>query len=455
MTPPAPPVPTFQSTGSEMVAFDGYVYFAANDGVVGNELWRTDGTPAGTTLVKDFNVGNAASSGNPRQLTVVGTRMFLIATTTASPYAVFTIDQGGTPQATSVTGGVAGSQATGGTLMGAVDGKALLNHYDGSTNKLYSLGASGSVFAADHRRQQQRRRDRRPRPWAAGPTTGRPPGNNSATEPWRTNGTTAAAGQGDRPGINGSGPSDFIATGNRAYFTADDGVHGRELWVTDGTDGGTQIVHEHHPLNVGTSISTGRPTATSSTTCPTIRPPVRRSGARKAPTPRRGWSRTSRRARAGSGQIQLFPFKDGFGMLRGSDVYASDGTDAGTTLLNTVDGDGYGPALPDGGGIEVLLPWRILPLRERRLALGRHPAGTFALTAGAFDGGPPGLPVRRSLRRSWATRSSSPRSTRTPSATPSPAARAGSTSSTPARPTRPAGPRPRRRSPARRRSGRS
>ncbi len=48
VTPPAPPVPTFQSTGLEMVAFDGYVYFAANDGVVGNELWRSDGTPAGT-----------------------------------------------------------------------------------------------------------------------------------------------------------------------------------------------------------------------------------------------------------------------------------------------------------------------------------------------------------------------------------------------------------------------
>jgi hypothetical protein len=42
LVPPAPPGPTFLSTGLEMVAFDGYVYFAANDGVVGNELWRTD-----------------------------------------------------------------------------------------------------------------------------------------------------------------------------------------------------------------------------------------------------------------------------------------------------------------------------------------------------------------------------------------------------------------------------
>ena len=83
--------------------------FAANDGVVGNELWRTDGTPAGTTLVQDFNVGNAGANGNPRQLMVAGNRMFLVATTASTGNAVFTIDPGGTPQPTTVTGGVAGS----------------------------------------------------------------------------------------------------------------------------------------------------------------------------------------------------------------------------------------------------------------------------------------------------------------------------------------------------------
>ena len=46
-----PPVPTFQSTGVEMVAFGGYVYFAANDGVLGNdggyEAAFTNVVPAG------------------------------------------------------------------------------------------------------------------------------------------------------------------------------------------------------------------------------------------------------------------------------------------------------------------------------------------------------------------------------------------------------------------------
>ncbi len=32
-------------------------YFNADDGINGRELWRTDGTPAGTQLVKDINPG--------------------------------------------------------------------------------------------------------------------------------------------------------------------------------------------------------------------------------------------------------------------------------------------------------------------------------------------------------------------------------------------------------------
>lgn len=36
------------------------IYFAATDAVNGTELWRTDGTPAGTTIIADFNPGIAA-----------------------------------------------------------------------------------------------------------------------------------------------------------------------------------------------------------------------------------------------------------------------------------------------------------------------------------------------------------------------------------------------------------
>ena len=42
----------------------GILYFAANDGINGNELWRSDGTSSGTYLVKDIAPGAASSNAN-------------------------------------------------------------------------------------------------------------------------------------------------------------------------------------------------------------------------------------------------------------------------------------------------------------------------------------------------------------------------------------------------------
>ena len=49
-------------------AFDGDVYFSAHDGPTkhGFELWKSDGTPAGTKLVKDIWPGTNSSFPTPR-----------------------------------------------------------------------------------------------------------------------------------------------------------------------------------------------------------------------------------------------------------------------------------------------------------------------------------------------------------------------------------------------------
>ena len=59
----------------------GTLFFAANDGTNGYELWKSDGTAAGTVLVKDIYPGGYARhySSNPANLTNVGGTLFFSA----------------------------------------------------------------------------------------------------------------------------------------------------------------------------------------------------------------------------------------------------------------------------------------------------------------------------------------------------------------------------------------
>lgn len=56
------------------VAIGNTLYFSADDGTNGEELWESDGTEAGTVLVKDIR--NGSYGGNPRHLTVIGNTLY-------------------------------------------------------------------------------------------------------------------------------------------------------------------------------------------------------------------------------------------------------------------------------------------------------------------------------------------------------------------------------------------
>lgn len=58
------------------------VYYSANDGASGFELWRTDGTEAGTVQVKDIYAG--ANSSYPADLTVFGGTLYFGAINTGT-----------------------------------------------------------------------------------------------------------------------------------------------------------------------------------------------------------------------------------------------------------------------------------------------------------------------------------------------------------------------------------
>ena len=68
-------------------------------------------------------------------------------------------------------------------------------------------------------------------------------------ELWRSDGTTAGTTQilDINPGFFSSNPDFLTAAGNKLYFWADDGVHGKEPWVTDGTPAGTFLLMDIRP----------------------------------------------------------------------------------------------------------------------------------------------------------------------------------------------------------------
>ncbi|MEO0688476.1 MAG: ELWxxDGT repeat protein, partial [Cyanobacteria bacterium J06649_11] len=49
------------------------------------------------------------------------------------------------------------------------------------------------------------------------------------------------------PGINPANIGDFTVLNDKLFFTANNGQLGRELWVTDGTENGTQLVKDINP----------------------------------------------------------------------------------------------------------------------------------------------------------------------------------------------------------------
>jgi ELWxxDGT repeat protein len=196
----------------------GTLYFSADDGVNGRELWRSDGTSAGTYMLADIAAG--PKSG------YVGTTV----TTSGGPNGSFTIVGIGSRYPIVAAGSYIyfiASDTGVGVQLWRSDGTAA------GTIKLVELDTTLPA----------------PQPWMQMTAFGSRLALTLADayaghQLWISDGSS----QGTSlimqlsVGLADFVPDQLTAAGSLLFFTADDGTHGKELWCSDGTAAGTRMV---------------------------------------------------------------------------------------------------------------------------------------------------------------------------------------------------------------------
>lgn len=226
----------------DMIASGGKVFFRGAD-AGGDELWVTDGTPAGTLRLKDVRPGGESS--DIRGMIDVNGRLFFRADDGTSGQELWTSD--GTAAGTvRVKDILPGAQPSGPSSFVNVNGTLYFTAYDGTHG--YELWKSDGTDAGTTMVL-----DIRTGAGGSTPTMLQKVGGkvmflaNDAThgfELWQSDGTAAGTTL-IRDIIRGSAGAqidNLRSVGSNLFFTADDGVNGHELWKTDGTAAGTVLL---------------------------------------------------------------------------------------------------------------------------------------------------------------------------------------------------------------------
>jgi ELWxxDGT repeat protein len=235
----------------DLTEVNGTLYFRGGAGT--DELWKSDGTAAGT-----LRVVSSARTNRVQRLVEAGGRLLVIAQSNSKPLsihqALWTSD--GTDAGTVLLRDPLGSGAAG----------AGPDEFVAAGGRVFFLADDGDrgrkLWVTDGTPAGTRPfRDWRPVPPPDAPFPrylaalndrllfAPDDGDPSAEELWTTDGTDAGTAPLTKiyTATEPSSPGTGVSIGRLHYFAASDGILGRELWATDGTAGGTRLVADVNP----------------------------------------------------------------------------------------------------------------------------------------------------------------------------------------------------------------
>ena len=234
------------STFLDFRAIGGTLVFGIDDGVHGIEPWVSNGTSAGTHLLRDLCPGACSSAAYRFQPTSLGIHFIADDGVHGDEAWVTDLTTAGTRQFADLC---PGSCAGLGGLEADLSGLLLLVGYGPAPDYSQQLWASdgtpeGTLQVSDFAP---------PAALSRGGLGGTAHGaavfaaddGLHGLEPWRSDGTPGGTYLLRDIAVGGDGssyPEQLTRVGDRVFLVADDGVHGAELWRTDGSDAGTALV---------------------------------------------------------------------------------------------------------------------------------------------------------------------------------------------------------------------
>lgn len=233
------------SLPSRFTVFNGKVYFSANDGYGtgqhGTELWVTDGTESGTKMLKDIRPGIISSE--PSFFAPMGGKLYFNSYSNTDGNDLWVTDgtTAGTKLVKSIGG--AGSDSKIGYIVGM--GSELyfsVYQYANGENLWTTDGTdAGTVMVKDFDPVKSNSM------YILGVSSNRVymsvNTDSTGTEIWGSDGTAAGTVllKDIYPGKTGSFPLGGVEYKGKYWFNAESAAQGNELWCTDGTPAGTKL----------------------------------------------------------------------------------------------------------------------------------------------------------------------------------------------------------------------